>query len=97
MKNSLSRLEMIKLVSEESGITSKAANKAINLIFDLLHNAVANQRSFVIPGVGTVRGYLRPPKMVIDPRNGQKIMSKEKLVVKISSYFKPVRRHKYNT
>jgi nucleoid DNA-binding protein len=89
MNRTISRIEMIKLVSNEACITRKAANKAINVIFDLIHTTVGEQNTFVIPKVGTVTGKIKPVREGTDPRNGQRIVLKEKLVVQIKNYYKP--------
>jgi nucleoid DNA-binding protein len=86
--NIVTRREMVKKVAEEAGITNKAANTTINLIFDILRDTVAQQKAFVIPGVGTIKGYLRPEKLGRDPRNGNTIVYKEKLQARMKSYFR---------
>lgn len=86
--NVVTRAEMVKKISEEAGITHKAANTTISLIYDLMRDTVAEQKAFVIPGVGTIYGFLRPQKMGRDPRNGNVIVCKEKMQAKMKSYFK---------
>lgn len=86
--SNISRAEFVKIVAKEAGITQKAANITINLIYETLRQTVADQKSFVIPRVGTVKGILRPAKMGRNPKTGKPIMLREKLVVKIKSYFK---------
>lgn len=82
------KVDLVKRVAKEAGITNKAASLTVSLIFEALRETVLDQKSFVIPGVGTVTGYLRPAKMGRDPRNGEMILFKEKLVVRIKSYLK---------
>jgi DNA-binding protein HU-beta len=88
MSKAIPRSELIRRVAQGAGITNKAANTAINLIYEVLRETVGNQQSFVIPGVGTVSGRMRPEKWGRDPRNGNPILYKPKLIVKIKSYYK---------
>jgi nucleoid DNA-binding protein len=86
--NSEIRTEMINRISKESGVTKKAAKQSIDIVFDVFKKTLENQKSFVIPTLGIFTGYLRPEKMVKDPRNGTMILGKPKWFIKTKAYIK---------
>lgn len=80
--------EMVRMIAKEARITGKAAAVAIDMFYNILRDTVESEKAFLIPGVGTVSGHYRAPMVCKDPRNGKIIMSREKLVVKITSSVK---------
>lgn len=93
MSKSVTKTEIIKVISQEAHITVKAATTAVNLVFGFLHDTVAEEKTITLPGVGVLSGYLRPPRIVVNPRTGEKMMGKQKLLVRLKSTFKQNKVH----
>lgn len=85
------RADMVSIIAKEAQITTKAANTTINLIYEFLRKTVSEEKAFVIPNVGVVKGFMRPARTGINPKTGEKIFIKEKLAVKIRSHLKPTK------
>lgn len=83
------KIDLAREIAPQAGITVKAAMTTIGLIFERLRKTVGDQQAFMIPGVGTVKGVLRPRKMGTNPKTQERVMLKEKLIVKIKSHYKP--------
>lgn len=86
--SAIQKSEITKRIAKEAGITNFAARTAINILYDIFRETVGEQKSFVIPGVGTVRGEMRPEKMGRDPRDGSPVLCKAKIVAKMKGYYR---------
>lgn len=87
-QQALKKCDIVREIAIEAGITHKAAKIAVNGIYNILHRAVGEQKTFKIPEVGTVKGYLRPAKYFYNPMTKEKVWSDEKLMVKIIPRFR---------
>jgi nucleoid DNA-binding protein len=93
-KQYIVKSQMASTIAKEAGITIKAANVVINLMWDFINQAVGEHRSFIIPNVGTVKSYIRPAGEYMIPGTRQKVWCEEKHMVKIRSYYRPNKNNK---
>lgn len=79
---SMTKPEIVKLISDTAGITQAAAEKAVNTMTDLLVDEVKTEGRFVLAGVGVFTRVERAAKIGRDPRNGEPIKVEAKQAVK---------------
>lgn len=87
---SMTKPEIVKLISDNAGITLKAAEQTVNTMADLLVDEVKTDGRFVLAGVGVFTLVDRAAKVGRDPRNGEpiKIAKKKAVKFKASASFK---------
>lgn len=69
----MKKTELIAAVAEQSGLTKKDAEKAVNAVIDTIINAVAADDKIQITGFGTFEQRTRNARTGCDPRTGNKI------------------------
>jgi len=82
---SMTKQELVKLVSDNAGITMNAAEIAVNTLTDLLVYEVKTKGRFALAGVGVFTRVDRAARTSRNPRTGEAIHILEKKAVK----FKP--------
>lgn len=69
----MKKTELIAAVAEQSGLTKKDAEKAVNAVVDTIINAVAEGDKIQITGFGTFEQRQRNARTGCDPRTGNTI------------------------
>jgi nucleoid DNA-binding protein len=82
------KTELVRKIANDSNITIPAARIALNVVFEILHKTVTQEKSFMIPNVGTLYGYTRPERKGRNPYINESIIIKEKKIARFRSHFK---------
>ena len=69
----MNKTELIAAVAEQSGLSKKDAEKALNATIDTIIKAVAEGDKIQLTGFGTFEQRQRNARMGCDPRTGNKI------------------------
>ncbi len=76
----MTKAQLIEKVADEVGLTKKAAADAVNAVFDLIMDTVAQGEKVVITGFGTFRVRTRAARKGRNPQTGEEIMIPEKRI-----------------
>ncbi|MBQ2093708.1 MAG: HU family DNA-binding protein [Ruminococcus sp.] len=69
----MKKTDLIAAVAEQSGLSKKDAEKAINATIDTIINAVAEGDKIQLTGFGTFEQRQRNARTGVDPRTGNSI------------------------
>ena len=69
----MKKTDLIAAVAEQSGLSKKDAEKAINATIDTIIKAVADGDKIQLTGVGTFEQRQRNARTGVDPRTGNSI------------------------
>ena len=69
----MKKTDLIAAVAEQSGLSKKDAEKAVNATIDTIINAVAEGDKIQITGFGTFEQRQRNARTGVDPRTGNSI------------------------
>ena len=69
----MKKTELIAAIADQSGLTKKDAEKALNAAIDTIINAVAEGDKIQLTGFGTFEQRQRNARTGVDPRTGNSI------------------------
>ena len=69
----MKKTELIAAIAEQSGLTKKDAEKALNATIDTIIKAVAEGEKIQLTGFGTFEQRQRNARTGVDPRTGNSI------------------------
>ena len=73
--------EIISIFADKTGLSKKQAGLAFDVIGEVLNIAVGSGKLIKIPGLGTIKQAVSPPRKGIAP-NGQAWNTPEKIIIK---------------
>lgn len=69
----MNKTELIQAIAEKEGMEKKAAEKAVNAVFESIGDALASGEKLQIVGFGTFEVRDRPEKQGRNPKTGEPI------------------------
>lgn len=73
MSKTLSRRELINVMTEASGVSKKDTASVLKALSEIIHSEIAKGGSVTIPGAVKVQCKDRPARMVRNPATGEQI------------------------
>jgi len=81
----MTKKEFVDKVAQETGLSKKDAAKAVDSIFEILKESLAEGDKVTILGFGTFSVVLRPERKGRNPQTGEEMMIPEKRVPKFKA------------
>ncbi len=78
----MNKAELVKVVSDETGITKKDAGNVVNAITESIADALSNGEKVTLVGFGTFQVMERKARRGVNPQTGEKIQISAKKVPK---------------
>ena len=74
----MNKIELVAAVRKETGMTKKAAEKAVNAVFGAIEGALAEGEKVTLMGFGTFSVKTKPAHEAFNPAKQEKIWVEEK-------------------
>lgn len=81
----MNKAELIKEVAKASDTTLSVTEKVVNNLLDTIVTTVANKDNVHLVGFGKFTAVKRVPRKIVNPWNGEDIMTKGNLSVKFTA------------
>ncbi len=85
MSDNLTKQELVSKIAENTGLTKKQANEALDAAFKMISDGLTKGRKFTMPGFGTFSLKSRKPRTGVNPQTGKSMVIPGKLVAKFKS------------
>lgn len=84
----MTKHELISRIAREACITRAAAKTSIDILYEIIHETIVQDKCLPIPNVGTITSLIRLPGRRINPNTKEFIITKERKFAKIRSKFR---------
>ena len=91
MPMSLTKAELVKKISSDTGYTQKKSSEILTVILDIITTTLAKGDSISIRGFGKFHSIKMRPRKIRHPSTGQLILSRKKRIVRFK-HFKSLRK-----